>query len=63
MTRKEKRYDVVGVTKAKKERARTSDSDVEFETRRVSRAAHPANFVSQGTNSGEDGARAAADDR
>ena len=60
MTRKEKRYDVVGVTKAEKDRARTSDSAVEFETRRVSRAAHPANFVSQGTNSGEEGVRAGA---
>ena len=30
---------------------------------RPAEAAHPANFVSQGTNSGEEGARAGADDR
>ena len=45
MTRKERRYDGVGVTKAKKERARTSDSDVEFETRRVrQRGCPPGEF-------------------
>ena len=62
MTRKEKRCDGVGVTKAKKERAREDKRqrrgirDPRSQT--AGQAAHPANFVSQGTNSGEEGARA-----
>ena len=44
-----------------KERTREGGQATAAESAR--RAAHPANFVSQGTNSGEEGARAGADDR